>query len=368
MVHCEKDGWVPVPESELPVTLPEVEKYEPTDTGESPLATMSDWMRTTCPTCGGEAKRETDVMPNWAGSSWYYLRYTDPHNNTTLADPAKLKYWTPVDWYNGGMEHTVLHLLYSRFWHKFLYDIGIVPTPEPYQKRTSHGIILAEDGEKMSKSKGNVVNPDEIVERFGADALRVYEMFMGPFDQAIAWSTDGLVGAKRFLERVYALKDNIDIETPDEATALLMQQTIKKVTEDIESLKMNTAIAQLMIFSNALGKMKKVPQEAYETLLGLLAPFTPHLTEELWEMLGHTDSIHTQAWPAFDAALIAQLPVTITVQINGKMRGTLTLPADTDQKIIETQALTLPAVQRIIGDTPIRKVIYVKNRALNLVI
>ncbi len=368
MVHCEKDGWVPVPESELPVKLPEVEKYEPTDTGESPLAAMSEWVKTTCPVCGAEARRETDVMPNWAGSSWYYLRYTDPTNDTMFANSEKLKYWTPVDWYNGGMEHTVLHLLYSRFWHKFLYDIGVVPTSEPYQKRTSHGIILAEDGEKMSKSKGNVVNPDEIVERFGADALRVYEMFMGPFDQAIAWSVDGLVGAKRFLERAYKLHANVVKDTPDTALAILMHQTIKKISEDIEALKMNTALSQIMIFSNELGKLEHVPAEAYETLLQLLAPFAPHLTEELWEAVGHQESIHACAWPTLDAALLGSVPVTIAVQVNGKMRGILTLPPDTDQATIETRARELVAVQKALADKTVQKIVYVQNKAINLVV
>lgn len=368
MVHCEKDGWVPVPESELPIQLPEVEKYEPTDTGESPLAAMTGWVSTTCPVCGADAKRETDVMPNWAGSSWYYLRYTDPKNNTVLADSGRLKYWTPVDWYNGGMEHTVLHLLYSRFWHKFLYDIGVVPTSEPYKKRTSHGLILAEGGEKMSKSKGNVVNPDEINERFGADALRVYEMFMGPFEQAIAWSTDGLVGAKRFLERVYKLHAAVVEEPCDEKLAQLMHQTIKKVTEDIESLKMNTALSQLMIFSNELGKLKHVPTSAYDTLIQLLAPFAPHVTEELWEMLGHTDLIHSQTWPVFDASILKQVPVIIAVQVNGKMRDTLTVQAGAEQVNIEAQAKALPAVAKHTAEKTIKKTIFVQDKAINFVV
>ena len=366
MVRCEKDGWVPVPESELPLELPQVEKYQPTDTGESPLANITEWVNTECPKCHGPARRETDVMPNWAGSSWYYLRYCDPHNDTTLADKKKLEYWTPVDWYNGGMEHTVLHLLYSRFWHKFLYDIGVVPTSEPYKKRTSHGMILAENGMKMSKSKGNVINPDEMVERFGADALRVYEMFMGPFDQAIAWSTDGLVGMYRFLERVWALPEKTGDMPVSGDTEIAMNQAVKKVGEDIEQMKFNTALSQLMIYSNELTKLEKVPKEAYETLLGLLAPFAPHMTEELWERAGHGSSLHEERWPSFDASKLQSDTVTIAVQVAGKTRGTVTVPREAGQEAV---LAAIQADTRLAGVVPAKpsRVIFVPGKVVNII-
>jgi leucyl-tRNA synthetase len=368
MVFCSKCGWVPVPEDQLPVELPYVKAYEPTETGESPLAKMDEWVNTTCPKCGGSGKRETDVMPNWAGSSWYYLRYTDPKNSEALAAADKLQYWLPVDWYNGGMEHTTLHLLYSRFWHKFLYDIKAVPTSEPYVRRTSHGLVLAEGGEKMSKSAGNVVNPDEIVERFGADTLRVYEMFMGPFDQAIAWSTDGLVGVRRFLERVVRLKEKIgDTALSDEATTV-MHQSSKKVGEDIEQLRMNTAVSQLMIYGNTLEREALIPKDAYETLLQLLAPFAPFLTEELWHELGNDVSIHKIPWPSFDLSRLVEAEVTIAVQVNGKLRGSIACPRDTDEATALGIARGEANLEKWLNGKDIMKVIYVPNRILNIIV
>jgi len=365
MIHCESCGWNPVPESELPITLPEVEKYEPTDNGESPLSKLEDWIKTKCPDCGKEGRRETDVMPNWAGSSWYYLRYTDPTNDTALADPEKLKYWTPVDWYNGGMEHTVLHLLYSRFWHKFLFDIGAVPTLEPYAKRTSHGLILAEGGVKMSKSLGNVVNPDEIVDRFGADSLRVYEMFMGPFDQAIAWSTDGLVGVRRFLERVAGFTEKVG-DAPLGELETLLNQSIKKIGDDIELMKFNTSVSQLMILSNAFGELKVIPRSAFETLLELLAPFAPHLTEELWHDLGHTTSIHTEPWPIFDESKLVADSVTIAVQVAGKTKGTVTVQREAGEAEVLKAVQSDEKLSKVIPGSP-SKVIFVQGRIINVI-
>ncbi len=366
MVHCEKCGWQPVSDSDLPILLPEIEKYQPTDTGESPLANIAEWVNTTCPNCKGPAKRETDVMPNWAGSSWYYLRYADPKNDTALADKKKLEYWTPVDWYNGGMEHTVLHLLYSRFWHKFLFDIGVVPTAEPYKKRTSHGIILAENGEKMSKSRGNVVNPDEMVERFGADTLRIYEMFMGPFDQAISWSTNGLVGVRRFLERVWGLSEKVGESTLGTDTETLLNQTIKKVGDDIESMKFNTAVSTLMIYANHLGTLPTVPQKAYETLLSLLSPFAPHITEELWQKAGHASSIHAEPWTEYDSDKLVGDSVTLAIQIGGKTKGTLEVP----REVTEAEAVSLARadvrISKLVPKSP-KKVIYVPGKVLNFI-
>ncbi len=369
-IKNQNAGWVPVPEEQLPVVLPKVEKYEPTSSGESPLANITEWVETVCPVCGGPARRETDVMPNWAGSSWYYLRYVDPHNDTTLADPEKLSRWTPVDWYNGGMEHTVLHLLYSRFWHKFLYDIGVVPTSEPYAKRTSHGLILAEGGEKMSKSKGNVVNPDDIVERFGADTLRVYEMFMGPFDQPIAWSEDGLVGARRFLERVHKLAARVvraHTANVQDALTVLLNASIKKVGDDIEQLKMNTAVSQLMILLNAFEQEDVVSEEIYATLLRLLAPFAPHLTEELWEQLGHKGSVHTAPWPKANEEVLTKAEVTVMVQVNGKTRGSFSAPRHTPRDTLEKRAWEVPAAVRHLMDCVVEKVVVVPDRLVNFV-
>lgn len=366
MVYCKTCGWQPVPEEELPIQLPEVEKYQPTETGESPLANIHEWVNTTCPKCAGEAKRETDVMPNWAGSSWYYLRYCDPTNDKALADKKALAYWTPVDWYNGGMEHTVLHLLYSRFWHKFLFDIGAVPTPEPYKKRTSHGVILAEDGRKMSKSLGNVINPDDIVERFGADALRVYEMFMGPFDQAIAWSTDGLVGTYRFLERVIRLSEKVASVAPSEEVEIMVNQSIKKVSEDVEQMKFNTALSQIMIFSNKLAELEKVPRASYEAFIMLLAPFAPHVTEELWEKLGNHSSIHEAPWASFDKEKLETDTVTVAIQIQGKVRGTVSVHRGATQETVLASARSDKRLALLLPEKPSR-VVFVPDKIVNLI-
>jgi leucyl-tRNA synthetase len=374
MVHCEAckaktgQGWVPIPEDQLPLTLPQVDTYTYTDTGESPLAHVTSWVETTCPVCSGPARRETDTMPNWAGSSWYYLRYTDPTNQSALASPQALAYFTPVDWYNGGMEHTVLHLLYSRFWHKFLFDLGLVPTSEPYQKRTSHGMILAENGEKMSKSKGNVVNPDEIVERFGADTLRVYEMFMGPFDQAIAWSTDGLVGARRFLERVDSLVTRAtDVPLSDDLE-IVMNQTIQKVTADILDLKMNTAVAALMTFQNAIADCPTPPHTAVRTLVSLIAPFAPHIAEEFWQQLQNTNSVHLADWPTADPTKLAYANTTIAIQVDGKTRGTITVPRGTPQTEVEVLAQAPQTVAARLTAAPVAKVVFIEDKLINFVL
>ncbi len=369
MVFCEKDKWVPVPEDQLPLELPHVEKYQPTDTGESPLAKVEEWVATTCPTCGGPARRETDVMPNWAGSSWYYLRYTDSTNDKAIADPDKLKYWTPVDWYNGGMEHTTLHLLYSRFWHKFLFDIGVVPTAEPYKKRTSHGIILAKDGDKMSKSKGNVVNPDDIALRFGADTLRIYEMFMGPFDQAIAWNENNMMGPRRFIERVWRLAEKLIPEGTLPADAeRVFHETIKKVTEDIETLGLNTAIAQMMTLLNRLEKEVHISRDTYRTFLLLVAPFAPHVAEELWEVIGEKGSVLAAPWPAYDPTKLVVDTCTIAVQVNGKVRGTISVSRDADQEAVKKAAFADPSVVKWTDGREIKKVVYVPGKILNIVL
>lgn len=369
VVHCDTCGIVPVPESELPVLLPEVDKYEPTDTGESPLAAITDWVHTTCPKCGGAGKRETDTMPNWAGSSWYFLRYTDPANDSIFAGEDTLKYWMPVDWYNGGMEHTTLHLLYSRFWNKFLFDIGLVPTSEPYKKRTSHGLILAEGGEKMSKSKGNVVNPDTIISQFGADTLRVYEMFMGPFEQAISWSESSLVGPRRFLERVWKLRDkitsNAELTGEDER---IMHETILRVSDDIEQLGFNTAISALMVYANALDKKEKIAHSEYMTLLSLLAPFAPHITEEIWSSLGGEGSVHESVWPVANEAKLVKSEFTYAVQIGGKVRATFTISAKAEEDEVKTTALALPEVQKWLNGATPKKVIVVLGRIVNIVV
>ncbi len=368
MISCEKCGWVPVPEKDLPVTLPVVEKYQPTDTGESPLANISEWVNTTCPTCGGSARRETDVMPNWAGSSWYYLRYTDPKNDTALSSPEALKYWTPVDWYNGGMEHTTLHLLYSRFWHKFLFDIGAVPTSEPYMKRTSHGMILAAGGEKMSKSKGNVVNPDDIVNRYGADTLRVYEMFMGPFDQAIAWNEENIIGPRRFLERVWRLSEHISSDaTEGEVSTRILAETIKKVTADIEAMGFNTVISQLMILLNALEKESAISQKTYTIFLGLLAPIAPHITEELWQAVGEEGSVHASPWPTYNESALVQTTATIAVQVAGKVRGSITVSVDATEADVLAMAQNDQHIAKWIVGVP-KRIVYVKGKILNIVV
>ena len=365
IVECEKCGYVPVDESELPLMLPEVHSYMPTDNGESPLAAMTDWVNTTCPCCGGPAKRETDTMPQWAGSSWYFLRYCDPHNKELLASPEALKYWMPVDWYNGGMEHTTLHLLYSRFWHKFLYDKQVVPCSEPYKKRTSHGMILGENGEKMSKSRGNVVNPDDIVRDYGADTLRTYEMFIGAFELSAAWSEDGVKGCRRFLERVWKLQDimtdenvySADLETK-------MHQTIKKVSSDFENLKYNTAIAAMMALLNDFTKKNAITRAEYQTLILLLNPVAPHITEELWQITGGEGYVYEQAWPEYDEAKTVENIVEIALQINGKTKGTLEIGRD-DAKDAVIEKAKESIADKLTGN--IVKEIYVPGRIVNIV-
>ena len=378
VIHCSKCGVAPVPEKDLPVELPKVEKYQPREDGESPLANIDEWVNVTCPKCGGKAKRETDVMPNWAGSSWYFLAYL--FNKEGFASSASIENWKlqienfrhfmPVDWYNGGMEHTVLHLLYSRFWNKFLYDLKLVPTSEPYKKRTSHGLILAENGEKMSKSKGNVVNPDTIVKQFGADTLRLYEMFMGPFEQAIAWSEDALVGPRRFLERVWRLKTKVakgqTLDT-DSQGLTLMHQTIKKVSDDIESMKFNTAVSSLMIYVNSLDKKDKISQEEFKTLILLLAPFAPHITEELWLLLGRKDSIHIQNWPTYDSKKLIKDEIILAVQINGKVKANVLVSRDQSEEEIKTMALALPEVNKWLKGKKPERVIVVPRKIISIV-
>ena len=369
IVHCEKCGYVPLPESELPLVLPNVESYEPTDNGESPLAKMTDWVNTTCPHCGGPAKRETDTMPQWAGSSWYFLRYCDPHNDKEFASKEALEYWCPVDWYNGGMEHTTLHLLYSRFWHKFLYDIGVVPNPEPYSKRTSHGMILGENGEKMSKSRGNVVNPDEIIKDYGADTMRVYEMFIGDFEKAAPWSQSSIKGSKRFLDKVWALYgilcDEKGIRPSIEAE---FHRTIKKVTEDIENLKMNTAIAALMSLMNNIYSTGKITADEYKTFITLLNPFAPHITEEIWEMCGFEGMLNETKWPEYDESKCVESTVEIVVQINGKIRARLNVAANITSDEAIALAKQQDAVISEISGKNIVKELYVPKKLVNIVV
>ena len=366
VVHCEKCGYVSIPESELPLLLPEVESYEPTDNGESPLAAMTDWVNTTCPCCGGPAKRETDTMPQWAGSSWYFLRYCDPTNDNELASKEALKYWMPVDWYNGGMEHTTLHLLYSRFWHKFLYDQGVVNTPEPYQKRTSHGMILGENGEKMSKSRGNVVNPDDIVRDYGADTLRTYEMFIGAFDLAASWSEDGVKGCRRFLDRVWKLQDIMtDEEGYSKDLETKMHQTIQKVSFDFENLKYNTAIAAMMALINDFYKKNAVTKGEYKTLITLLNPVAPHITEEIWQAIGCEGRLYQQSWPEFDEAKTVTNTVEIAVQINGKVKATLNIGKEDPKDEVIAKGKELIADKRE-GKTIVKE-IYVPGRIVNIV-
>lgn len=368
IVKCEKCGYVPLPEEELPLRLPEVESYEPTDDGESPLAKMTDWVNTTCPHCGGPAKRETDTMPQWAGSSWYFLRYTDPHNDKAFASKEALDYWLPVDWYNGGMEHTTLHLLYSRFWHKFLYDIGEVPTPEPYAKRTSHGMILGENGEKMSKSRGNVVNPDDIVEAYGADTLRLYEMFIGDFEKSAPWSTNSLKGCRRFVERYFALQD---VMTPEEtlrpALEGLFHKTIKKVSEDIEQLKFNTAIAALMTLLNEITATGSITKGELRLFTLLLDPFAPHVTEEVWSKIGTSGMACQQPWPQYDEEKCKDSTVQIVVQVNGKVRARLDVAADITKEDALAAAKAHEKIAPAVAGKTIVKEIYVPGKLVNLV-
>ena len=369
LVYCEKCGWVPIDESELPLTLPEVEHFEPGENGESPLAKAYDWINTTCPHCGGPAKRETDTMPQWAGSSWYFLRYMDPHNDKALASKEALEYWSPVDWYNGGMEHTTLHLLYSRFWHKFLYDIGVVPTKEPYMKRTSHGMILGENGEKMSKSRGNVVNPDEVVNEFGADAFRTYEMFIGAFDQSTPWSQQGLKGCYKFLERVWNLQS---IVTDDESYSADLEKsvhkTIKKVGDDFERMKYNTAIAAMMSLVNEFTKKGSVTKGEYKTLITLLNPVAPHMTEELWEILGGEGLLSLHAWPTYDEDKTVDDEVEIVVQVNGKIRDKMMIPSGLDKDALQETAMNSDKIKSLTEGKTIVKVIAVPGKLVNVVV
>ena len=366
IVECEKCGYVALPESALPLELPEVESYMPTDNGESPLAAMTEWVNTTCPCCGGPAKRETDTMPQWAGSSWYFLRYTDPKNEEALASKEALEYWLPIDWYNGGMEHTTLHLLYSRFWHRFLYDQGVVPTKEPYQKRTSHGMILGSNGEKMSKSRGNVVNPDDIVRDYGADTLRTYEMFIGAFDLSASWSEDGVKGCRRFLDRVWKLQDLVvDGDGYSAEMETKMHQTIKKVSQDFESLKYNTAIAAMMSLINDFYKANKVTKGEFKTLITLLNPVAPHITEEIWNAMGFEGRVYQTTWPEYDEEKTVESTVEIAVQINGKTKTTIGIAKDEDKDVVIT------AAKEALGDKlagTIVKEIYVPGRIVNIVV
>lgn len=366
IVHCEKCGYVPLEEKDLPLLLPDVDSYMPTDTGESPLAAMTDWVNTTCPCCGGPAKRETDTMPQWAGSSWYFIRYTDPKNTEALASPEAMKYWLPVDWYNGGMEHTTLHLLYSRFWHKFLYDQSVVPCPEPYRKRTSHGMILGENGEKMSKSRGNVVNPDDIINEYGADTLRTYEMFIGAFELSACWSEDGVKGCRRFLERIWKLQDLVTQENEYSADMVTkMHQTIKKVSNDFECLKYNTAIAAMMSLINDFYKKNSITRKEFSTLLQLLNPVAPHITEELWQNLGNEGRIYQSTWPEYEEEKTVEASVEIAVQINGKTKVTLNIGKDDPKDSV------IAAAKEALGDKltgTIVKEIYVPGRIVNIVV
>ena len=367
IVKCPCCGYVPIDESELPLKLPEVDSYMPTDTGESPLAAMRDWVETTCPKCGGKAERETDTMPQWAGSSWYFLRYIDPHNDEAFASKEAIDYWMPVDWYNGGMEHTTLHLLYSRFWHKFLYDQGLVSCPEPYMKRTSHGMILGENNEKMSKSRGNVINPDDIVNEFGADTLRTYEMFIGAFELSASWSMEGVKGCRKFLERVWKLQDMlIEGDSYRENLETKIHQTIKKVSNDFESLKFNTAIAAMMSLVNDFYKEKSINKAEYATLILLLNPVAPHMTEELWESYG--GRAYQQKWPEYDEAKTVESNVEIAVQINGKVKATLGVALDEDEESVKAKAHAIPAIAELMAGKNVVKEIYVKGRILNIVV
>jgi leucyl-tRNA synthetase len=369
IVKCPACGFVPLREEQLPLLLPEVESYEPTDNGESPLAKIRDWVETTCPVCGGKAERETDTMPQWAGSSWYFLRYMDPHNHTALASKEALKYWNRVDWYNGGMEHTTLHLLYSRFWHKFLYDIGVVPTSEPYAKRTSHGMILGEDGQKMSKSRGNVINPTDIVNQYGADTMRLYIMFIGDFEKAATWSSEAVKGCKRFLDRVWNLgerviNDNRGCTKENEAS---LHRTIKKVSEDIEAMKFNTAIAAMMALVNEFYE-KGLSKGDFTVLLKLLSPFAPHIAEELWELVSQEGLCCCQSWPEYDEKKMVEADKTIAIQINGKLRGTMVVPTDSSDEFVTEAALKEDKVKNLLENMELAKAIVVRNKLINLIL
>ena len=367
MVYCECCGWQPIDEKDLPLTLPEIDDFKPGENGESPLAKLDDWINTTCPKCGKPAKRETDTMPQWAGSSWYFLRYMDPHNNNELASKEALNYWGQVDWYNGGMEHTTLHLLYSRFWHKFLYDIGVVPNKEPYAKRTSHGMILGTNGEKMSKSKGNVINPDDIVNEFGADTFRVYEMFMGPFDQTAAWSMDSIRGCGKFLDRVWNMQEFlVDGDKFTAETEKMMNKAIKKVSTDIEEMKFNTCISTFMTMVNEFYKLKRINKAEFKTFLTLLNPFAPHISEELNKLIGFEDDVASYSWPEFDEAKTIDDEITLPVQINGKLKANITIYLDEDEESVKEKVHN--AIQSKLNGKTIVKEIYVKNKIYNVVV
>lgn len=369
IVECEKCGFVPIDENLLPLELPEVESYMPTDNGESPLAAMTDWVNTTCPCCGGPAKRETDTMPQWAGSSWYFLRYTDPDNTEALASKEALEYWMPVDWYNGGMEHTTLHLLYSRFWHKFLYDQKVVNTKEPYQKRTSHGMILGENGEKMSKSRGNVINPDDIVNEYGADTLRTYEMFIGAFELSASWSDDGVKGCRRFLDRIWKLQDIlVDGDAYSTDMEIKMHQTIKKVSNDFEHLKYNTAIAAMMAILNDFYKKGQITKAEFSTLIVLLNPVAPHITEELWEKIGNNGYVYEQTWPKYDEAKTVESTVEIAVQVNGKVKAKVNISLEDSEETVKEKVMKTPSVAAAVEGKNIVKEIYVKGKIYNIVV
>ncbi|OJU11427.1 MAG: leucine--tRNA ligase [Clostridiales bacterium 43-6] len=368
IVHCEQCGYVPVPESDLPLELPMIDNFEPTDNGESPLSKLTDWINTTCPSCGRDAKRETDVMPQWAGSSWYFLRYTDPHNDKELASKEAIEAFMPVNWYNGGMEHTTLHLLYSRFWHKFLYDIGVVPTSEPYQKRTSHGMILGENSEKMSKSRGNVVNPDDIVSEYGADTLRLYEMFIGDFEKSAPWSSASIKGCRRFIERIIVLADKVMGKGYRTEIETVIHRTIKKVTNDIEDMKFNTAIAALMSFINAVSDTGSITVDEFRTLLILLNPFAPHISEELWENKGYKGMLNETAWPTYDDAKCEEATVEIVIQVNGKIRAKIVIPTDSDQASTIAAAKADERAKEALEGMNIQKEIYVKGKLVNFVV
>ncbi|MDD3392858.1 MAG: class I tRNA ligase family protein, partial [Bacilli bacterium] len=367
MIYCEHCGWVPVPENELPIVLPDVTEYEPTDDGESPLSKITDWVNVKCPKCGEDAKRETDTMPNWAGSSWYWLRYMDAHNDKEFASMDALKYWGKVDWYNGGMEHATRHLLYARFWNQFLFNIGLVPNKEPFEIRTAHGMILGSNGEKMSKSKGNVVNPNDIVNEYGADALRVYEMFIGDYERDAAWSTNGLKGCKKFLDRIWKLKDKVNNQTIY-TNETLVNKTIKKVTNDIEQMKYNTAVSSLMIMSNEYDDMKEITKADYRILLHLLNPFAPHLTEELNEITSLGKPLCESMWPTYDENKTVDDNYEMIVQVNGKVRGKITVFTDTTKEAMESLAKTIDNVKNHIEGKEIVKIITVPGRLVNIVV
>ena len=367
MVYCEKCGWVPLDEKNLPLTLPEIEDFEPGENGESPLAKQTEWIKTTCPHCGEEATRETDTMPQWAGSSWYFLRYMDPHNNDALASKEALEYWSAIDWYNGGMEHTTLHLLYSRFWHKFLYDIGVVPTKEPYAKRTSHGMILGSNGEKMSKSKGNVINPDDIVEEFGADTFRVYEMFMGPFDQAASWSMESIRGCQKFLDRVWNMQSMlVEGETYSKEAEKMIHKAIKKVSSDIEEMKFNTSVSTFMTMVNEFYKLKCINKAEFKTFLTLLNPFAPHITEELNKLIGFKNDISTYEWPQYDETKTIDDEIEIPVQVNGKLKATIKIALDEEEATVKEKVHA--SIDELVANKTIVKEIYVKNKIYNVVV